>query len=211
MVFAPQGRNLHATRCYTANVQRPTRISFKGMDPSPAIEAEIASKVSMLERHFGRTIGYDVVIEAPPHGSRRGHPFGVRLEISVPGGPPVVVSHTHHDREDHDDAYVAIRDAFNAAKRQLQDRTRKQRGEVKLHEGPMLARIWHLVPTERYGFLLADEGTEIYFHEHALVGSDYDELAIGDEVSYVMHDNEGAHGPQASTVKLEKERRRQHG
>lgn len=181
------------------------------MDPSPAVEAEIESKVRMLERFFGRTIGYDVVIEAPPHHSRKGHPFGVRLEISVPGGPPVVVSRPHHDRVDHDDAHVAVRDAFNAAKRQLQDRAQKRRGEVKLHESPPLGRIWHLVPTERYGFILADDGAEIYFHEHALVGNDYDELEVGDEVSYVMHDKEGAKGPQASTVKFEHERRRKHG
>ena len=182
------------------------------MDPSPAVEAAIEAKVKMLERYFGRTIGYDVVIEAPPHNSRRGHPFSVRLEISVPGGPPVVVSRQHHDREDHDDAHVAIRDAFNAAKRQLQARARKQRGEVKLHEGPPIGRIWHLVPTERYGFILTEDGAEIYFHENALVGVDYDELEVGDEVSYVMHDAEGIKGPQASTVKLENnERRRQHG
>jgi ribosome-associated translation inhibitor RaiA len=105
------------------------------MEPSAAIEAEIASKVQMLERFFEGTIGYDVVIEAPPHHSRKGHPFGVRLEISVPG-PPVVVSHPHHDRTDHDDPYLAIRDAFEAAKRQLQDRARKQRGDVKQHQSP---------------------------------------------------------------------------
>jgi cold shock CspA family protein/ribosome-associated translation inhibitor RaiA len=194
-------------REYTADVQRPTRISFKGMDPSPAVEAEIKSKLGTLERFFDRVIGCDVVIEAPPHHSRKGHPFGVRLEISVPGGPPVVVSHPHHDRADHDDAHVAIRDAFNAAKRQLQDRARKQRGEVKLHEGPPLGRIWHLVPTQRYGFILAADGSEIYFHENALVGADYDQLEVGDEVSFVVHDKEGDKGPQASTVKLENERR----
>lgn len=172
------------------------------MDPSPAIEAQIESKVKMLERFFDRTIGCEVVIEAPPHHSRKGHPFGVRLEISVPGGPPVVVSHPHHDRIEHDDAYVAIRDAFNAAKRQLQDRARKRRGEVKVHEGPAGGRIWHLVPTERYGFILAADGNEIYFHENALVGADYDNLEIGAEVNYVVHEKEGAKGPQASTVKL---------
>ncbi len=172
------------------------------MDPSPAVEAQIESKVKMLERFFDRTIGCDVVIEAPAHHSRKGTPFNVRLEIAVPGGPPVVVSHPHHDRVDHDDAYVAIRDAFNAAKRQLQDRARKKRGEIKLHEGPDLGRVWHLVPGERYGFLLAGDGTEVYFHENALVGADYDALEVGAEVTYVIHENEGAKGPQASTVRL---------
>lgn len=183
-------------------MQRPIRVSFKGLDPSPAVEAQIKSKVEMLERFFGHIIGCQVVIERLAQHSRKGNPFGVRLEISVPGGPPVVVSHPHHDRPDHDDAYIAIRDAFNAAKRQLQDRARKLRGEVKHHAEPPRGRIWHLVPSERYGFILAADGVEIYFHEHALVDAEYDELEVGDEVSYVIHAKEGAKGPQASTVKV---------
>jgi ribosomal subunit interface protein len=184
-------------------VQRPIQVTFKGLDPSPAVEAQIKSKVEMLERFFDRIIGCQVVLERLSHHSRKGDPFGVRLELSVPGGPPVVVSHSHHDRGDHDDPYIAIRDAFNAAKRQLQDRARKLRGEVKIHAEPDTGRIWHLVPTERYGFILsAVDGVEIYFHENALVGVEYDDLAVGDEVSYVSHEKEGAKGPQASTVKL---------
>jgi len=171
------------------------------MAPSPEIEAEIAAKVAMLERYFDGLIDCEIVLERPPHNARKGHPVGVRIEVSLPG-PPVVVSHPHHDRADHDDPHIAIRDAFNAARRQLQDRARKQRGEVKAHELPEIARIWHLVPAERYGFILTGEGLEVYFHEHALIGGEYDELQIGDEVSYVVHDKEGAKGPQASTVKL---------
>jgi cold shock CspA family protein len=137
----------------------------------------------------------------------------VRLEIAVPGGPPVVVSRAHQDRADHDDAYVAIRDAFNAAKRQLQDRARKQRGDIKRHEAPAeRGRIWHLVghargdqgdQGDRYGFILSTPGgAEVYFHENALVGVDYDSLELGTQVIFVTHDKEGIKGPQASTVKL---------
>lgn len=184
-------------------VQRPIRITFKGVDPSPAVEAQIKAKVETLERFFGRLIGCEVVIEHLAKHSRKGNPFGVRLDLRVPGGPPIAVSHPHHDRPDHDDPYIAIRDAFNAAKRQLQDRARKLRGEVKHHAEPNLGRVWHLVVPERFGFIIAaDDGTEIYFHEHALVGAEYDDLVVGDEVSYVIHEKEGEKGPQASTVKL---------
>jgi cold shock CspA family protein/ribosome-associated translation inhibitor RaiA len=173
------------------------------MDPSPAVEAQIHAKVKTLERFFGRIIGCEVVIEQLSQHSRKGNPFGVRLELSVPAGPPIVVSQPHHDRPDHDDAYIAIRDAFNAAKRQLQDRARKIRGEVKRHAEPNLGHIWHLVPAERYGFILANEDrTEIYFHENALVAGEYDDLVVGDEVTYVVHPKEGIKGPQASTVKF---------
>lgn len=184
-------------------MERPIQVTFKGLDPSPAVEAQIVSKVEMLERFFDRIIGCEVVLERLSQHSRKGDPYGVRLELSVPGGPPIVVSRPHHDRGDHDDPYIAIRDAFNAAKRQLQDRARKQRGEVKIHVEPDRGRIWHLVPTERYGFILSTEdGAEIYFHENALVDVEYDDLSVGDEVSYVSHPKEGAKGPQASTVKL---------
>jgi ribosome-associated translation inhibitor RaiA len=103
------------------------------MSPSPAVEAEIRERASALQHYFGRIIGFQVVIDQPAHHSRQGNAFEVHIEISVPGGPAIVVSRPHHDRPEHADVYVAIRDAFNAARRQLQDRAHRSRGDVKLH------------------------------------------------------------------------------
>jgi hypothetical protein len=54
---------------------------------------------------------------------------GAMAVRSVPGDE-IVVSHTANAHEQVD---VAVRDAFDAARRQLQDHARKQRGDVKLH------------------------------------------------------------------------------
>lgn len=115
-------------------MERPVQITFRGMSPSAAVETEIHERVAALQQYFHRIIGFQVVIDQPAQHSRQGNAFEVRIEISVPGGPPIVVSRPHHDRPEHTDVYVAIRDAFNAARRQLQDRARKLRGDVKVHD-----------------------------------------------------------------------------
>jgi ribosome-associated translation inhibitor RaiA len=103
------------------------------MDPSPAVETEIRERAAALQHFFGRIIGFQVVVDQPAQHSRQGNAFEIHIEISVPSAPPIVVSRPHHDRPEHTDVYVAIRDAFNAAKRQLQDRAHRLRGDVKQH------------------------------------------------------------------------------
>ena len=43
------------------------------------------------------------------------------------------VSHTGRVNHAHDDVYVAIRDAFDAAVRQVEDHARRMRGDTKTH------------------------------------------------------------------------------
>lgn len=183
-------------------MERSPQITFRGMSSSPAVEARVLEKIAELERFYDRLIGCYVVIDIPERRSNKGNLFEVHIELSVPGAEPIIVSHRHHDKQQHQDVYVAIRDAFAAAKRQLQDHASKQRGEVKSHELPTHGVIWHLVPEHRYGFIMSSDNIEIYFHENALVGIEFDELELGTEVRYVSHENEGAEGPQASTVSL---------
>jgi ribosomal subunit interface protein len=187
---------------YSEGVERPAQITFRGMSSSPAVEARVREKIAELEQFFDRIIGCHVVVALPEQHSRKGNLFEVQIELSVPGGPPIVVGHRHHDKQQYEDVYVALRDAFKAAKRQLQDHSRKLRGQVKAHEVPTHGRIWHLVPQERYGFIMSSDKVEIFFHENALVEVDYDDLEVGAEVRYVVHENEGEKGPQASSVSL---------
>jgi cold shock CspA family protein len=100
----------------------------------------------------------------------------------------------------HEDVYVAIRDAFNAAGRRLQDYARRKQGKVKLHEGAALARIIQLFPVEEYGFLKTADDREIYFHKNSVLPPGFENLEIGTEVSYV--EEMGEKGPQASTVRI---------
>jgi ribosome-associated translation inhibitor RaiA len=97
------------------------------MECSPAVEARLREKVEWLEHHYDRLIGAHVVVEQPHQHSRKGVLFHITVELSVPGGDPIVAGKEHHDRPGHEDVYVAIRDTFDAARRLLSEYAAKQR------------------------------------------------------------------------------------
>jgi ribosomal subunit interface protein len=113
-------------------MQIPLQISFRNTDPSPAVEARIRKKAEKLERFHDRIIGCTVVVEAPHRHHHKGKLYSVRVDISVPG-KELVVDRAKPTNHTHEDVYVAIRDAFNAAVRRLEDQSRKMRGSVKTH------------------------------------------------------------------------------
>jgi ribosomal subunit interface protein len=115
-------------------MQIPLQISFRNMDPSPAVEARIRKKAEKLERFHDRIIGCTVVVEAPHRHHHKGKLYSVRVDISVPG-KDVVVDRAKPTDHAHEDVYVAVRDAFNAATRRLEDQARKMRGSVKTRAG----------------------------------------------------------------------------
>lgn len=108
-------------------MQTDLQITVRDMEHSPALEERIREKVKKLEQVYTRIMGCRVVLEAPHRHKHQGKQFSVRLDVTVPG-KVIVVNHDHHE-----DAYVALRDAFNAARRQLEDYGRIQRGDVKKH------------------------------------------------------------------------------
>jgi ribosome-associated translation inhibitor RaiA len=75
------------------------------------------------------------VVEAPHRHHHKGKLYSVRVDISVPG-KDVVVDRAKPSDQRHEDVYVAIRDAFDAAARRLEDEARKMRGNVKSRASP---------------------------------------------------------------------------
>ncbi|MBE3109054.1 MAG: ribosome-associated translation inhibitor RaiA [Acidobacteria bacterium] len=114
-------------------MQAPLNISFRNMDPSEAIETRVREKAEKLERLYDRIISCEVVVEAPHRNHQKGKLYDVRINLSVPGDD-INVGRTGPQNHAHEDVYVAIRDAFAAANRQLEDHVRKMRGDVKTHE-----------------------------------------------------------------------------
>jgi ribosomal subunit interface protein len=102
------------------------------MQSSPAVEARVHEHVERLERFHDRITGCHVVIEAPPAHRNKGAPFDVRIDLTVPGGE-IAVRSERAEHEEHADVYVALRDAFDSARRLLQDYARERRGDVKRH------------------------------------------------------------------------------
>lgn len=180
-------------------MQVPVQVTFRNMDRSDAVEANILERSKKLERFFDRIISCKVVVEAPHRRHTKGKLFDVRIDLVVPG-KELVINRNGPKNHAHEDVYVAIRDAFNAAVRVLEDHSRKSRGEVKAHETPRHGTVARLFPFEGYGFIETSEGREIYFHRNSVVNGGFDTLEVGDEVRLVVAYDESEHGPQASTV-----------
>ncbi len=103
-------------------------------------------------------------------------------------------------REPNADLYVAIRDSFDAARRQLQSFSGRQRGEVKIHQEnhSPTGHVRKLYPADDYGFIETPDGREIYFHRNSVRNSGFDHLSPNAEVRFT--EEEGEQGPQAVVV-----------
>lgn len=95
-------------------MQSELQITIDDMPHSAALDARIREKVSKLEKLCPRLTSCRVVVAAPHHHQQHRRQFTVRLNIMVPGGEVVVT------RNNHEDVYVILRDAFVAARRELQ-------------------------------------------------------------------------------------------
>ncbi|MHA1566815.1 MAG: HPF/RaiA family ribosome-associated protein [Alphaproteobacteria bacterium] len=177
----------------------PLQVSFRNMDRSEAVEARVREKAAKLEKIYSHLTSCRVVVESPERRHHKGNLYHVRIELGLPG-KELVVSRHPKDKQAHEDVYVAIRDAFDAARRQLEDRVRKMDGRVKTHEVPLHGKVLRLFPNEGYGFIDASDGREIYFHENSVLRDGFDKLETGHEVRLVVAEGESAQGPQASTV-----------
>jgi ribosomal subunit interface protein len=109
-------------------MQIPLEISYKNMEKSDAVEARIREKAEKkFERYAGVITSCRVIVEAPNRHHAHGSCFDVRIDIHVPG-EELVVTRNGSNNPAHTDVYVAIRDAFDAAGRQLDDHSRKKNG-----------------------------------------------------------------------------------
>jgi ribosomal subunit interface protein len=180
-------------------MELPVQISFRGVPQSDAIEAKVRERVARLERYHDHIMGCRVMIEAPHRRHHQGKLFHVRIDLTVPGGE-LVVTREPAEHHAHQDVYVAIRDAFDAAQRRLEDHARRQRGAVKAHEPRPLAEVCRLFSKDGYGFIRTPDGRELYFHRNSVLDDAFDRLAIGSHVEFA--EELGEQGPQASTIRI---------
>ena len=175
-------------------MQRPLQITSRDFQLTPAMEEQIRERADDLQLYFPRLTGCHVVVEAPVHHHRKGGPFSVRIDLRAPRAEVSV------NRQSADDLAIAIRDAFDAARRRLEDHLRELRRNVKVHELPSIGRVARIFPKEGYGFLETPDNREIYFHRHSVLDEHFDDLAPGTAVRFA--EEEGEQGPQASTVAI---------
>jgi cold shock CspA family protein len=140
-----------------------------------------------------------VTIAAPHRHHAKGNIYHVSIDLHVPG-KEILVNREPGNNHAHEDAYVAIRDAFSAAARQLQDYVRVRRGEVKAHDVPPHGTVSELHTEENYGRITSSDGRLIYFHRNSLLDAELEKLTIGMEVRF--DEEVGDQGPQATSVRL---------
>jgi ribosomal subunit interface protein len=113
-------------------MQHELRIAFRNMDVSEALEQRIRTRVAELEQLCDRITACEVVVEMQHRHKSQGRTFQVRVDLTLPGRS-VVVRREPGVNHGHEDAHVAVRDAFDSARRQLEDHMRVARGDVKAH------------------------------------------------------------------------------
>ena len=193
------------------------QITFRNMKPSKEIEELIRAGAAKLDALYSQLVGCRVMVEIPHRHHKKGSPYHVRIDLTVPQGEIIVKREPSlsararqlGEREirknaevqiAHEDLRFAINDAFKAAARRLQDYARRQRGDIKTHESLPEARVSQIFPQQGYGFLASDDGREIYFHKNSVLGRVFPRLKVGAIVTFV--EEPGEKGPQASTVRV---------
>jgi ribosome-associated translation inhibitor RaiA/cold shock CspA family protein len=179
-------------------MQIPLQVSFRNLDYSPFVSLMVRERVERLEKFYPRITSVRVMIEYSARRHHQGNRFHVRLDITVPGRE-IVVCRDPRDRQTRENIRIAIREAFDAAKRQLEDHVRVHyRGKQRHHEVPSHGRVIRLFPNEECGFLEAEDGRSIFFTRNSVLNGAFDRLRIGDEVRFA--EELGEQGPSAGTV-----------
>jgi cold shock CspA family protein/ribosome-associated translation inhibitor RaiA len=183
-------------------MQIPLQIVAQGLELDERTEEVIRAHADKLETFFDRIMGCRVTVSVPnrwPQGNPLTH--RVRIDLTVPRGELVV------RRQPHPILLDAIQDAFRVAGRRLQDYARELPDGVspQARARPARAQVVRLFPWEGYGFLRTPDGKELYFHRNSVLRGGFGRLEVGTEVRYA--EEEGDHGPQASSVEIRRRRR----
>jgi ribosome-associated translation inhibitor RaiA len=109
-------------------MQAPIEIAFQHFEPSEEVRAEVARQARRLEKFSDRITSCYVAIAGPQTRHRQGDPFKVDIRIAMPEHRDVIVTRTHGDAPEREHPLVAIREAFDAAVRQIEDLAREMRG-----------------------------------------------------------------------------------
>jgi cold shock CspA family protein/ribosome-associated translation inhibitor RaiA len=198
-------------------MELPTQITFRNMESSENVKEWIRSEAGKLETFYKPIMSCRVAVEIPHRHRRKGAAYGVRIDLTLPGGEIVVkraptlaqglrqARETAVSKQKELDAprknlRIAINQAFAAACRRLQEYARRQRREVKTHEPLPVARVNRIFPKEGFGFITAPDGREIYFHHDSVLNGAFRRLKVGTVVHFA--EERGEKGPQASTVRI---------
>ena len=181
-------------------MQVPLEVTYRDVEKTEALETLVREKVAKLEQVCDRLNSCRVAIEKIHDRPSSGSPYRVRIDMTVPGQELVAESNPGEEVQ-YVEVQPVIRDAFDAARRQLKEISERQRNRVKTHEAQdMTAIVTKIFRDEGYGFIKTFDDREVYFHRNSVLQNDFDRLEVGTGVHFFLED--GEEGPQASTVKI---------
>ena len=167
------------------------QVTFRDMPHSEAVEAEIRRRAEKLEEFCDRIMSCRVTVETPAAHKHQGRLFSVHVDLKVPGEE--IASTRRHE---HEDVYIAVRDAFDAVRRRLEDYVRRSRGDTKRHEPLLRGRVVRLFD-DGHGFIEDAQGSQYYFDEPSVAATG-EKLAVGTAVEFLAE--AAAQGLQAKRV-----------
>lgn len=176
----------------------PLQITFRKMEPSPALEARRREKAGRLEHFSSRLQCCRVIVEAPHRRQRHGRLHRARIEVEVPRGEVPATLDSQQNLA-HEDPCVAVRDTFDAALRRLEHRLHRLDGQARHRDAPLPhGRVVRFVADSEYGPIGAGDGQEVRFHHNRVRDRGFDGPRIGGEARRAVA--EGENGPQADAV-----------
>jgi len=105
----------------------PLQIAVRNTSLSKGAKEEIREKAAKLDSQYDQIIRCRVMVDRPHRHQKKGQHYDVRIDLTVPGAEWTIRS------EPNEDLLAAIRDSFDAARRQLDDFSQRRRGQVKTH------------------------------------------------------------------------------
>ncbi|PWU22450.1 MAG: 30S ribosomal protein S30 [Bdellovibrio sp.] len=174
----------------------PLQIQFRDIEKSDFIFNDVWEHTEKLERFFDRITSCQVVVSAPHQRHHRGRIYHIQIRLHLPGRD-IVISTEPEKNHAHEDVYVAIRDAFDAARRQLEEGVDIGRRDVKANHTSTHAKVARIFGEEGYGFIRTPDQRELYFHENSVLDG-FAKLKVGDEVRF--SEEMGEKGPQVTSM-----------
>jgi cold shock CspA family protein len=171
----------------------PLRIVVHNTTLDPDARADVRGRVDHLGRFYPRIQSCRVTIDAPQRRRRTDRLlYGIRLVLTVPQGQIAIA------RQPRRTLTTALDEAFQAARRRLQDHARRLRGAQKAHALPARGRVTEWYPLAGYGFIETAEGDRYYFDGRAVLDEAADRLDVGSTVRFAP--GQGERGPQATSL-----------
>jgi cold shock CspA family protein/ribosome-associated translation inhibitor RaiA len=185
-------------------MDRPLEIAFHNMMPSSSLEALIRQRAEKLDARYERLVGCRVSVEALHRQHRTGNMYECHVVLSMPGRRDLAVSRSpRHAKQKyaHPDVRASVREAFDAAERQLEDHKDELRTDTSPPSGSALTGEMMLIePGADHGFILTSTGSQLYFHCDSVTNARFEDLQPGQRVHYV--EEAGDAGPVATKIRV---------